>query len=168
MGFKKTSETIAVSFGLTELVAGDFIQDEVALQLDILNNEIFVVLAIDLDMDTPDALAGVNSSVSGSVTSTSQTALATLANTNTLANGSESIRAAGFVDGGVSFTRGATSTYTGMVDYIGLIATNNFFVQLKAGGNAGIKSLNGRVWGYRARADSSTYAALVQSEVLSA
>jgi hypothetical protein len=168
MGFKKTSETIAVSFGLTELVPGDFIQEEIALQLDILNNEIFVVLAVDMDCDTPDAIAGTNTSVSGSVTSTSQTALSTLANTNCLTNASEAIRAAGYVDGGVGFTRSASSTYAGDVDYIGLIATNNFFVQLKAGGNPGLKSLSGRVWGYRARADSSTYAALVQSEVLSA
>ena len=80
MGFKKTSDLIAVSFGNAETAPNTYTQEEIALQLDVLNNEIFVVLAIDLDMDTPDALAGVNSSVSGSVTSTSQTALATLAN----------------------------------------------------------------------------------------
>ncbi len=168
MGFKKTSDTIAVSFGLTEIAPSTFIQDEVALQLDILNNEIFVVLAIDLDLDGPDGIAGVDTSVAGSVTSTSQTALANLSNTNTLANGAEAIRASGFVDSGVGFSRVAASTPTGDVDYIGLIATNNFFVQLQSQGNPGLKSLAGRVWGYRAKADSSTYAALVQSEVLSA
>ena len=168
MAFKKTSETIAVSFGLTETAPSTFIQDEIALQLDILNNEIFVVLAVDMDLDAPDAIAGVDTSVSASVTSTSQLTLATLANTNTITNSSEAIRAAGFVDGGVAFSRGATSTYTGDVDYIALIATNNFFVQLVTQGNPGLKALSGRVWGYRARADSATYAALVQSEVLSA
>jgi len=34
--------------------------------------------------------------------------------------------------------------------------------------NLAAKDVSGRVWGYRARADASTYAALVQSEVLSA
>ena len=168
MGFKKTSETIAISFGLTELAPSTFIQEEIALQLDILNNEIFVVLAVDMDLDAPDAIAATDTSVSASVTSTSQITLATLAGSNTITNSSESIRAAGFVDGGVGFTRAATSTYTGDVDYISLIATNNFFVQLVANGNPGLKSLSGRVWGYRAKADSATYAALVQSEVLSA
>ena len=168
MAFKKTSETIAVSFGLTETAPATFIQEEIALQLDILNNEIFVVLAVDLDLDGPDAIAGVDTSVAGSVSSTSQTALASLANTNTITNGAEAIRAAGFVDGGVAFSRNASSTYTGDVDYIALIATNNFFVQLQSQGNPGLKSVAGRVWGYRARADSATYAALVQSEVLSA
>ena len=45
MGFKKTSELIAISFGLAETAANTFTQEEVALQLDVLNNEIFVVLA---------------------------------------------------------------------------------------------------------------------------
>ena len=58
-------------------------------------------------------------------------------------------------------------SYTGDVDYIALIATNNFFVQVEGSNNAVAKTLSGRVWGYRARADASTYAALVQSEVLS-
>ncbi|GAI60645.1 unnamed protein product, partial [marine sediment metagenome] len=53
-------------------------------------------------------------------------------------------------------------------DYIALIATNNFFVQLLGAGNIAVKDVAGRVWGYRAKADSATYAALVQSEVLSA
>ena len=168
MGFKKTSDTIAVSFGQSELAPNTFIEEEIALQLDVLNNEIFVVLAIDLNMTPPDALAGVDTTISSSITSTTQTAVASLSNTNTLAVARDDIRAAGFVDGGVGFSRNANEAYTGEVDYIGLIATNNFFVQLKGLGNATAKSVAGRVWGYRARADASTYAALVQSEVLSA
>tara|TARA_R110000824_G_C14768411_1_gene630606 strand:- start:8 stop:514 length:507 start_codon:yes stop_codon:yes gene_type:complete len=168
MGFKKTSETIAISFGLTELGANTFIQEEVALQLDILNNEIFVVLAVDLDVTDPDAIPGANTSVQSSVTSTSQTAMANLSNTNCIATARNAIRAAGFVDSGVGFTRTADSTVSSDVDYIALISTNNFFVQLVGSANAGAKNVTGRVWGYRARADASTYAALVQSEVLSA
>jgi len=91
-----------------------------------------------------------------------------LSNSNCLATSLSAICAAGFVDGGVSFERLAASTPTGDVDYIGLISTNNFFVQLQGTGNLNPKNVTGRVWGYRARADASTYAALVQSEVLSA
>ena len=168
MGFKKTSELIAVSFGLTETAPGVFSQSEIALQLDVLNNEIAVVLAIDLDLTSPDAIAATNTNVTGCVTSTSQTAITSLSNTNTMAVARQSIRSAGFVDGGVGFDRSATSTPTGDLDYIGLIATNNFFVQVEGANNSGAKSISGRVWLYRAKADSSTYAALVQSEVLSA
>jgi len=168
MSLKKTSDAIAISFGLNELAPNTFIQEEVALQLDILNNEVFVVLAIDLDPSVPDALAGTDTKVRCAVTSTSQTFVPGLSTTNCLATGRTEIQAAGFVDAGVGFDRTAASTYQGEVPYIGLIATNNFFVQLQGTGNAATKGVAGRVWGYRARADASTYAALVQSEVLSA
>lgn len=167
MGFKKTSDTIAISFSLGELAANTFAQDEIALQLDVLNNEIFVVLAADLDLTPPDAIAATDTSTNASITSTSQVAVSTLATTNCIAVASDAIQAAGFVDGGVSFSRAADQSYVGDVDYIALISTNNFFVQLSGAGNTRQKFTAGRLWGYRARADASTYAALVQSEVLS-
>ena len=82
MGFKKTSDTIAISFGAAELAANTFVQDEIALQLDILNNEIFVVLAADLDPSPPDAIAATDTATLASVTSTSQVGVSTLASTN--------------------------------------------------------------------------------------
>ena len=94
--------------------------------------------------------------------------MVSLAQTNTLATARQSIRASGFVDGGVAFDRASNSTPEGDIGYIGLIATNNFFAMVEGSNNAGVKNLSGRVWLYRAKADSSTYAALVQSEVLSA
>tara|TARA_R110001606_G_C15315119_1_gene644039 strand:- start:147 stop:653 length:507 start_codon:yes stop_codon:yes gene_type:complete len=168
MGFKETSELIAVSFGVAELGPNTFIQEEVALQLDVLNNEIAVIYAIDLNLTPPDALAGIDTAASASVSSTEITTVGTLSQTNTLAVARDSIRAAGFVDSGVAFSRAASESYQGDIPYIGLIATNNFFVQLQGTGNLVPKNVNGRVWMRRARADSSTYAALVQSEVLSA
>ena len=168
MGFKKTSDTIAISFGVTELAPNTFVQDEIALQLDVLNNEIFVVVGVDLDLGNPDAIAGTDTATRASVCSTSQTGVSSLANTNCIASARDAIRAAGFVDGDVAFARAAETTPLADVDYISLIATNNFFVQLVGTSNLAIKSLEGRMWGYRARADASTYAALVQSEVLSA
>ena len=76
------------------------------------------MLAVDLDLSAPDALAGLDTRVTASVTSTSQTAVQSLGNTNTISTARMDIRAAGFVDGGVSFQRAAESTYTGDVDYI--------------------------------------------------
>jgi hypothetical protein len=168
MGFKKTSDTIAISFSVDELAANTFVQEEIALQLDVLNNEIFVVLGVDLDVSNPDALAGTDTATRASVCSTSQTVVQNLGLTNCIATAREAIRALGFIDSGVGFSRSADSTIPANVDYISLISTNNFFVQLQGSGNAAAKNVAGRVWGYRARADAATYAALVQSEVLSA
>lgn len=167
MGFKKTSALIAVSFGVTESAANTFTEEEIALQLDVLNNEIFVVLAADLNLENPDMIGGTDTRMRGTITSTSFTAMPTLANTNTIAKAQDSIRTDAPTNG-VSFTQRATESYTGDLDYIALIATNNFFVQAQGTANLAAKAVTGRVWGYRAKADASTYAALVQSEVLSA
>lgn len=167
MGFKQTSELIAISFGIDETAPSTFTEEEIALQLDVLNNEIFVVLSCDLNTNSPELISGTNTSIRAGVTSTSQTALPTLANTNTIAVAQEAIRSDAV--SAVSFTRTASESYVGnQLDYIALIATNNFFVQIQGSGNAGVSSVDGRIWGYRAKADASTYAALVQSEVLSA
>jgi hypothetical protein len=54
-----------------------------------------------------------------------------------------------------------------MIDYISILATNNFFLQTQGVNNAGAKGGNARLWVVRAKADSATYAALVNSELLS-
>ena len=54
------------------------------------------------------------------------------------------------------------------MDYIGIIATNDFYVQVEGKGNTNVKGVSGKLYGYRARADADIYAALVQSEALSA
>jgi hypothetical protein len=168
MGFKRTSDLIAISFGNTEAAPNTFLEEEIALQLDVLNNEIFVVLAVDLNPAAPDAIAATDTAMTAQVSSTSQTAIKSLSDTNILAISERVITAAGFVDGGVGFSHFSGETPATMLDYIGLIATNNFFFGIKGSNNANAKGASGRLWGYRARADASTYAALVQSEVLSA
>jgi len=168
MGFKKTSALIAISFGLDESAANTFTQEEVALQLDVLNNEIFVVLAADINLLPPDAVPAINTSTAGSITSTTRTTIGNLDDTNTVATARDFIRSAVGSVTGVAFSRAAMESYTGDLDYIALIATNNFFVQVAGVNNIAAGAITGRVWGYRAKADASTYAALVQSEVLSA
>lgn len=168
MGFKRTSEPLAISFGLSETAANTYTEEEIALQLDVLNNEVFVVLAIDLNVAPPDAVAGADSSMSAQVASTSQTGIGNLSVTNIMAVTERTIRAAGFADAGVPFSHFSGETPTADLDYIGIIATNNFFFGLRGVGNGAAKSGSGRLWGYRARADATTYAALVQSEILSA
>ena len=68
----------------------------------------------------------------------------------------------------MAFTSQALETPPATLEYIGIIATNDFFIQMQGTGNLASKGLAGRMYGYRARADASIYSALVQSEVLSA
>ena len=68
----------------------------------------------------------------------------------------------------VAYSSQALETPPSTLEYIGIIATNDFFVQVQGTNNAGIKGVSGKLYGYRAVASADIYAALVQSEVLSA
>ena len=166
-GLKQTSSIIVIGASVVESAANTFTQQRVDLQLNPLDNEVFVVTGIDMDVSTPDAIAATNTQVAMAITTTSQTALPSLADTACMARKSLNIKAAGFVDGGVSFQEAAGDTPPATLDYIGIIATNDFFLQVEGTGNAGARSGAVKLYGYRARAEASTYAALVQSEVLS-
>jgi hypothetical protein len=167
-GLKATSSVVPVGFLVSEAAANTFAQTQVDLNLSPLDREVFVVLSINLDPSAPDLVAATNTSTSGSLTSTSQTAVALLDNSNCLAHTKLDIRQSGGSTDGVPFTRGAGESPATGLEYIGIIATNDFFVQVQGAGNTNTKAMAGKVYGYRARASADIYAALVQSEVLSA
>jgi hypothetical protein len=169
-GLKATSSVVAIGFGVTETGANTFTQGQVDLNLSPLDREVFVVLSIDLDPTAPDAIAGVNSATVASLTTTSQTAVSTLDNANCMAVGRLDLRSnAAFVASpGAAFTRQSNEAPSTRLDYIGIIATNDFFIQVVGQNNTLAKSCTGKLYGYRARASADVFAALVQSEVLSA
>ena len=167
-GIKQSSSTIVIGASVTESAANTFTEARIDLQLNPLDNEVFVVTAINLDVTNPDAVAATNTRTSGSLSTTSLTSVGNLAQSQTLAVAQDSIRAAGFVDGGVAFSRSSMETPPAGLDYIGIIATNDFFLQVGSQNNIAAKSMTAKVYGYRATATAATYAALVQSEVLSA
>ena len=166
-GLKQSSSTVAIGFLVNESGANTFTEASNDLNLSPLDREVFVVTAINMDPLEPDALANTNTEVNCSLTTTSQTGVQNLSNANCLATAKLAIRAAGFVDGGVAFSR-MPETPAATVDYLGIIATNDFFVQIEGAANAGAKAVAGKLYGYRAKASADIYAALVQSEVLSA
>jgi len=166
-GLKQTSSLIVIGSRVVETGPNTFTQAGVDLQLNPLDNEVFVVQAINLDASAPDAIAATDTGVRMALTTTSQTTFPTLASTACLALASREIRAAGYVDGGVGFEQTSMETPPSGLEYIGIIATNDFFLQIQGGANGTGKIGNCKLYGYRARAEASVYAALVQSEVLS-
>ena len=167
-GLKQTSSLIIIGARVEETAPNTFTQQRIDLQLNPLDNEVFVVQAIDLETASPDGQAGLNTSTNSSLTSTSRTALGAFAAPSTLAINNVIIRGAGFVDAGVGFETSSMNTPPTALEYLAIISTNDFFIQVQGSNNIGVKSMSCKVYGYRARADSSVYAALVQSEVLSA
>jgi hypothetical protein len=166
-GLKETSGIISISFGLDESAANTYTQEQINLQLNPLDNEVFVVLGVDLDPEAPEAIAATNTTSQAGVTKTTQTAPLNISSNDCIAVATRQIRAAGYVDGGVPFTHTSLDTPNALLEYVDILATNDFFVYIVGVGNSGAKAVSGRMWGYRAKADAATYAALVQSEVLS-
>ena len=168
VGLKQSSSVVSIGFSVAESAANTFTQESVDLNLSPLDREVFVVLAINLDADFPDMdTAGpTNTSVKAGLTTTSQTGIPSLSDSNCLARITNAIQTDGAA--AVSFTTSALETPPATLEYIGIIATNDFFVQTEGRGNLAVKGVSGKMYGYRAVASADIYAALVQSEVLSA
>lgn len=167
-GLKQTSSVVPVGFLTVESAPNTFTQAQIDLNLSPLDREVFVVLSINLDPGAPDNVAGANTSTTAALTSTSQTAMADLSNANCLSQTKLSIRQDAASVTGVPFARDSIETPATALEYIGIIATNDFFVAVEGNNNTSAKQVAGKLYGYRAVANADIYAALVQSEVLSA
>lgn len=181
-GLKTTSSPIQISgsqTAVTDHVATNFISKRVDLQLNPLDNEVFVVTGVKIDFMNPLALP--DSSVAGTKVMTQRCSLSTGAQTVYAGIESPSVLGASLIDAQADVQIGAVNYFTAIeqnamdappasMDYIGIIATNDFFINFE---NSTLYATNQtlgvsiRVYGYRAQADASTYAALVQSELLS-
>jgi hypothetical protein len=165
-GLKETSSIIAISASVTESAIGAFTENRIDLQLNPLDNEVFVVYGIDIDLEAPSLVAGASTLATGSVSTTSRTTVGTLSASNTLA----AARIETQELGGAAVTNEyrSDSAPATQLPYIGIIATNDFYLQVDgSAANADPLTMSARVYGVRATADAAVYAALVQSEVLS-
>ena len=167
MALKKSSEVIRIGFSITESAPDTFTQSRVDLQLNPLDQEVFVIVAADLDPAAPNLVDGQNTQVAMSVSATSKTSFTNLNDSDCIANAVLDLRVSATPGSGVGFTRTSLDSPQGDTPYISIVATNDFFVQLQGTNNGTAKTGFGALWGYRAKADAATYAALVQSEVLS-
>ena len=167
MGFKKSSDVIAVSARVQETAPNSFTQHEIGLQLDALNNEVFVVLAVDMALSPPDALAATDTQTIAQLSTTSQTAISGYENSNIITRTERVIQSGTFADFGAVFEHMAGESPQATLDYIQIVATPDLYLGMEGANNTNAKACAVRIWGYRAKADASTYAALVQSEVLS-
>tara|TARA_B100000212_G_scaffold340003_1_gene319596 strand:- start:377 stop:892 length:516 start_codon:yes stop_codon:yes gene_type:complete len=166
-GIKATSSPIQISAEVAEPSAGTFATETIELTLNVLDNEVFVVTQVNLDVDPPD-LRTSSTNVAASISSTARTSVGGIQNTNVIASAANFIMTDGVAQGAaVSFAREDPLFAALETDYLAIVATNNMHLNIQGLDNANRKGVRARVYGYRAKADSSTYAALVQSELLS-
>ena len=167
-GLSQTSAPLVISLSVGEAIVNTFAQNQIDVQLNVLDREVMVVTGVDVDVLPPDGVPGTNTVTRASVSTTSRTTVGDIADTNVLASTRSDIRGANYVDSGVGFSTSFGETPAAGMDYLNIIATNNFFCQVLGNGNIGTTGMTGRLYCYRAVADAATFAALVQSELLSA
>ena len=169
MALKRTSEVIIVSGTIDESAPNTTTLKVFDLQLNPLDNEAFMVLGVQSDLSSPDAIAGIDTATGFSLSTTERAGVGNLSNTNVFHVHNQNIRSAGYVDGGVAFDQvGPDSPQAMNLDYIAIIATDNFHAQVIGQNNTGAKGADFKIYGARVRLSSAQYAALVQSELLSA
>ena len=168
MAMKVTSEVIIISGTIDESAANTTTTKEFDLQLNPLDNEAFMVLGVQSDLAYPDAVDAINTGVGFSLSTTSRNSLGNLSSTNVFHVHNMGIRGSGGTTDGAAFDQvGPDSPQAMNLDYICLIATDQFYAQIAGQGNTAAKSADFKIYGRRVKLDSAQYAALVQSELLS-
>ena len=166
-GLKQTSSLITISASVTETAPGAFTTAIIPLQLNPLDNEVFVIYGIDLDVQAPTLVPGLTTLSTMSISSTPRTTVGGIANNNVLA--AARIETQDLVTSSVTNEFSSDSVPSTQLEYLAVLATNDFSINILGSlANATARTGSVRLFGVRARADSSIYAALVQSELLSA
>jgi len=167
-GLKASSGQIIISGRVDESAANTFTQQEVDLQLNVLDREVFVVTALDLNVRCPEPQqSGIDVQSKGWVSTTSRSTVGSISNSNVL--GAIRVTADGHAGGQyVLLDSSSIQSPPTNMDYMGIISTNNFWAGIKGDNNNNEMFIEYRMYGYRARATADVYAALVQSELLSA
>jgi len=165
-GMKATSSMITISAGLTESAANTLTTANIDLTLNALDQEAFIVYAVQSDMGVPDAIGGTNTSIGLSLSTTTRTTLGNLSDNNVFHTHNQNIRS-GAPGEMVAFDQVGPDSASGDLPYIAVIATNDFSAQLVGLNNGGPKTAAFKIYGQRVRLAAAQYAALVQSELLS-
>jgi hypothetical protein len=180
-GLTRNSSPIQISASIAESVANTFTTVEIDLTLNALDQEVFVVTQVNLDVAAPDIVADIlstphRSAVTCTLSTTGRSDVGSIANSNVIAQGRREIETQ-VVEIGAPPVIGSIATAVfdredplfspTTEEYIGIIATSNCHLNLQGSGNLSPKNADVRVYGYRAKMDAAGYAALVQSQVLS-
>lgn len=181
-GLKQTSQQIVIAFDVAQPNPNDSISERIDLQLNALDNEVFVVTGCKLDLSAPDfqisgaAGGSTRSRVEASLSKqdvSSSAAGTGLGNPSVFAAQDITVQtftqvgSAGNDITGVSTIMSDSTDTPADLMYVDIIATPDFYVNLNSVALVNTQGVQGKLYGYRARADASIYASLVQSELLS-
>jgi len=148
-GLKQTSDIIAVSTGITESAANTFTTSTIELALSPLDNQVFVIVGVDVTLSNR-----------------ARTSVGSLSNHDVVAVFRKMVDTAPAFTTSINSIDEAPDEVAHGMDYLAVIFTNDMFINIIGANNTGASNANLRIWGYRAQASSSVYAAGVAAELL--
>ena len=168
MALKPSSDIFTIGAEIQESSVNTFTEHKIDIQLNPLDNEVLAIYAVDLQLVAPECITATDTEVAAALYTTSSTSLPTIDEAKTIATANAAIRMGGPGEAAVFNNRSLPDTPTADgIDYIGLVATSDMYLAVDGNNNTSAKRARVKVWARRMRADAATYAALVQSELLS-
>ena len=175
MALKKASALMNLGGQVVLVDGAGYTEAEVNLPLDALNREVFVVTDIQIDHNPGllfDAALGGTEEIAGQATMNTQLAILGINNPDVIGRfGARTIQgaAANLGTGAAIYNANPDETSSGtQADYLSIVATPDFFVGgvfATTTGGAANRTVNIRLTGYRAIADTGTYSALIAQQI---
>jgi len=165
-GVKQTSDIVAISTSVTESAANTLTSNTIELALSPLDNQVFVITKVDMDLQNPDLLPSTACALDVTLSSRSRTSVGSLADNDVVAISRRSVEGAAALSTSTSSIQEMPDQPGPGMDYLFIVFTNDLFLNILGTNNAAPLTCQARIWGYRGTANSSVYAAGVQAELL--
>ena len=163
-GLKRTSSDFFVSAKVIESAANTYTSSTITLPLNALDREVFVITGIIFDPATPSNLPATQCDSNLQLTRQVATNILRMSAFNLIGKSTETILGGAAEFDFFSKTYGNQQIESGQ-DYVDVVATPNMFLGVLGNNNTGPLTSDIRVYGYRAKADSAVYSALIASEL---
>ena len=163
MGYKWTSETFTIREAVTESAPNTFTESTVNLNLDSLSREILVIQRADLDTAYPDGVPGTYTATYMSLANTTQTSVINIDDADCIA-AANAVIVSGAPGDSVAFQEQMPESVNLSDQPLFIVATDNLYLGILGAGNANAKSGYMVLHARRAKADASTYAAILTSQ----
>ncbi len=165
MSYKFTSDTFQISAEVTESAPNTATQTTINLNLDSLSREILVISMVDLDVTSPELIAGSRTAMNVALNDNSTAGAAGLGTPATIATAQKFIAADAGAGMAVSFDNQEPKFAQMSDNPLFISATDDLFLAIQGINNGGIVGQGQvRIFARRARADADTYAAILTAQ----
>ena len=166
MAIKQITSLVNIGGTVTESAANTFTEAVIGINLSPVDRQVFVITDVSFTSSEPQQVPATSTFVKYQVTKVSQTSMLGASSPDLISASSKFLFAgAGEFSWAETDFGGTQASTGGRNDYLMILATEDAFISVLGDNNTAARSAQVRVTGYFATADSSTYQALVLSEL---